>query len=223
MLHESMGLVLSLFPGVGLFDRVFEDAGFCVVRGPDRLWGGDVRRFHPPSGIWDGVIGGPPCQDFSTARRADDPPTGEGLELLREFARVVNEASPDWFVMENVPTVPDIAPLVPEYDVQRLHIEQARFVPVRRHRAFQVGMIERTVRAAQRLNGSHLLQVPRPPIIEPNESCVMASDRRPFEVLKQLQGCPRTFSCRASRMRGGGERLVMASRCRWGASSWRRW
>jgi hypothetical protein len=27
-------MVLSLFPGVGLLDRAFEDCGFCVVRGP---------------------------------------------------------------------------------------------------------------------------------------------------------------------------------------------
>jgi DNA (cytosine-5)-methyltransferase 1 len=60
-----MQLVLSLFPGIGLLDMAFELEGFCVVRGPDVLWGGDIRRFHPPSGKFDGVIGGPPCQAFS--------------------------------------------------------------------------------------------------------------------------------------------------------------
>jgi DNA (cytosine-5)-methyltransferase 1 len=29
------GLVLSLFPGIGLLDMAFEEEGFCVVRGPD--------------------------------------------------------------------------------------------------------------------------------------------------------------------------------------------
>lgn len=37
-------LVLSLFPGIGLLDMAFEQEGFCVVRGPDVLWGGDVRK-----------------------------------------------------------------------------------------------------------------------------------------------------------------------------------
>src|SRR6476659_2456796 len=70
--HESPGpwprgavsqpLVLSLFPGIGLLDMAFESEGFCVVRGPDLLWGGDVRSFHVPYGRFDGVIGGPPCQ-----------------------------------------------------------------------------------------------------------------------------------------------------------------
>jgi len=30
------GLVLSLFPGIGLLDRAFEEEGFTVVRGPDQ-------------------------------------------------------------------------------------------------------------------------------------------------------------------------------------------
>lgn len=67
-MRGSRGLVLSLFPGIGLLDMAFEEAGFCVVRGPDLLWGGDIRRFHPPAGRFDGVIGGPPCQAFSRLR-----------------------------------------------------------------------------------------------------------------------------------------------------------
>lgn len=62
-------LVLSLFPGIGMLDMAFEEAGFCVVRGPDLLWGGDVRQFGPPAGKFDGVIGGPPCQFASSMSR----------------------------------------------------------------------------------------------------------------------------------------------------------
>lgn len=53
-------VVLSLFPGIGLMDRGFEEEGFCVVRGPDILWGGDIRRFRVPAGLFDGINGGPP-------------------------------------------------------------------------------------------------------------------------------------------------------------------
>lgn len=60
-------VVLSLFPGIGLLDKAFEDAGFQVVRGPDLIWGGDVRRFHVNSNMFAGIIGGPPCQTHSTA------------------------------------------------------------------------------------------------------------------------------------------------------------
>lgn len=112
-------LVLSLFPGVGLLDMAFEQEGFCVVRGPDVLWGGDIRRFHPPSGKFDGVIGGPPCQAFSLFKRlvllrGNKPKFGN---LIPEFERCVVEAQPLWFLMENVPQAPSAE--VPGY---RTHV-----------------------------------------------------------------------------------------------------
>ena len=129
-------LVLSLFPGIDLFGRGFEEEGFCVVRGPDVLWGGDIRRFHPPGGRFDGVIGGSPCQDFSRARRT--PPTGAGLEMLAEFVRVVGEARPAWFLLENVTTVPTVA--VKGYRVQRLDLAARECgLAQRRRRHFQFG------------------------------------------------------------------------------------
>ena len=50
----------------------------------------------------DVVMGGPPCQGFSTARglRFVDHPKNH---LYKEFVRIVNELHPQWFVMENVP------------------------------------------------------------------------------------------------------------------------
>lgn len=103
-----MSLVLSLFPGIGLLDMAFELEGFTVVRGPDVLWGGDVRNFHPPAGKFDGVIGGPPCQSFSrlahmVRHNGYEPKFGN---LIPEFERVVAAANPTWFVMENVPDAP---------------------------------------------------------------------------------------------------------------------
>ena len=38
------GLVLSVFPGIDLLGRAFEEQEYCVVRGPDLLWGGVKRR-----------------------------------------------------------------------------------------------------------------------------------------------------------------------------------
>jgi DNA (cytosine-5)-methyltransferase 1 len=109
-------LVLSLFPGIGLLDRAFEEEGFTVVRGPDVLWGGDIRRFHPPAGKFDGVIGGPPCQAFSrlaymVRQNGREPKFGN---LIPEFERVVCRARPQWFLMENVPDAP--SPKVAGYD-----------------------------------------------------------------------------------------------------------
>src|SRR6476661_885323 len=96
-------LVLSLFPGIGLLDMAFEEAGFCVVRGPDLLWGGDVRRFHPPAGKFDGVIGGPPCQIFSRLRHLNPNAGKRHGNMIPEYERCASCALPRWFVMENVP------------------------------------------------------------------------------------------------------------------------
>lgn len=112
-------LVLSLFPGIGMLDMAFEEAGFCVVRGPDLLWGGDICGFHPPAGRFDGVIGGPPCQSHSPLvwlNRAQGV-APKHPDMTPEFSRVVGEACPGWFLMENSPFVP--TPVVPGFSVSR--------------------------------------------------------------------------------------------------------
>jgi len=101
-------LVLSLFPGIGLLDMAFEQEGFCVVRGPDVLWGGDLHSFHPPPDKFTGIIGGPPCQEFSQLRhiikaKGQQPRHGNLIPL---FESIVGEARPKWFLMENVPDAP---------------------------------------------------------------------------------------------------------------------
>jgi DNA (cytosine-5)-methyltransferase 1 len=92
-------LVLSLFPGIGLLDMAFEQEGFCVVRGPDVLWGGDIRNFHPPAGKFDGVIGGPPCKGESNLSHLNGTP---GYSMAAEFHRVANQTRCGWWVMEAV-------------------------------------------------------------------------------------------------------------------------
>ena len=100
-------LVLSLFPGIGLLDMAFEEAGFVVVRGPDLLWGGDVRNFHPPAGKFDGVIGGPPCKAFSPLVNINIAQGRAPAEnLIPEYERCVALAHPRWFLMENVSNAP---------------------------------------------------------------------------------------------------------------------
>lgn len=108
-MSPTNGLVLSIFPGMDLLGRAFEEAGYTVVRGPDPLWGGDIHTFAPPGGVFEGVIGGPPCQSFSPLRylqRAHGYEPRHG-NLIPEFERVVGEAQPSWWVMENVPNAPE--------------------------------------------------------------------------------------------------------------------
>jgi DNA (cytosine-5)-methyltransferase 1 len=103
----SRGLILTVFPGIGVLDLAFEQAGYSVVRGPDLLWGGDIKRFHVPPGVFRGVVGGPPCQCFSrlvSIIRHNGYKLGENL--VPEFERIVSEGEPEWFVMENVEGAP---------------------------------------------------------------------------------------------------------------------
>lgn len=134
-------LALSLFPGIGLLDMAFEQEGFCVVRGPDLLWGGDIRRFHPPAGRFDGVIGGPPCQRFSRLSNIVRAVHGEDSiaeDLIPEFVRVVSEARPAWFLMENVPEAPE--PLISGYaQTRRLHNNRDAGGVQNRERMFTFG------------------------------------------------------------------------------------
>ncbi len=135
-------LVLSLFPGIGMLDMAFEEFGFCVVRGPDVLWGGDVKRFHPPAERFNGVIGGPPCQGGSTLRHIVAHvygPDKVAENLIPEYERCVAEAQPDWFLMENVPAAP--APIVPGYEVHSFKLNNRWLGEVQeRKRVFSFGM-----------------------------------------------------------------------------------
>jgi len=175
----SEKLIISIFPGIGLLDMAFEAAGFCVLRGPDLLWGGDIRKFHPPPGHAWGVIGGPPCQDFSSLRRSE--PTGYGLEMLAEYTRVVTEADPEWWLMENVSRVPDVT--IPGYVTQRLDVNQAWFdCDVTRLRHIQFGS-----------KSGRLLNVTRRQVTGRLDGAALANDNRSFKELCCLQGLSEDF------------------------------
>jgi site-specific DNA-cytosine methylase len=115
-------LVLSIFPGADMLGMAFEQAGFCVVHGPDVIFGRDIREFHLPAGVFDGIIGGDPCQSHSTLARLV---RAKGYEpkfpdMTPEYRRLVEEAKPRWFLRENVPLAPDLAPV--GYGVSKLFL-----------------------------------------------------------------------------------------------------
>lgn len=180
--ESHIELILSLFPGAGILDAGFALAGFCVVRGPDILLGGHIETFTPPPGHFAGVIAGPPCQDFSRARRR--PPTGHGIRMLAEFARCVAAASPQWWLIENVPGVPDVA--IDTYTVQRFNILATEFgVDQRRNRCYQFGRRDGPPLTIARGIESHH-QAPAP--------AALAHDpRHSWRQLAHLQGLPAGF------------------------------
>jgi len=191
----KVSLVLSLFPGIGLLDMAFEREGFCIVRGPDLLWGGDIRQFHPPAGRFDGIIGGPPCQKFSTAARLR--PNFERQNLIPEFERCVSEAQPVWFLMENVRGAP--IPGVAGYIVDAILVNNRAFGEEQnRIRRFSFG-----TRDGRKLIIDNTLVIFDNPIYE---YCVTASDHtggnwensrrgkgRNWRKMARLQGLPDDF------------------------------
>jgi len=78
-------LVLSLFSGIGLLDQAFREKGFVVVSAGDLITGQDIRDFKGIKGKFDGIIGGSPCQDFSTLKRDRG---NYSLEMVYQFLRL---------------------------------------------------------------------------------------------------------------------------------------
>ena len=114
--------VLSLFSGAGGFSFGFANAGLRPIFGAEinqdacatyeqnvgsTCHNVDLSLAEPSffRGLLDGkepfaVIGGPPCQGFSTAgaRDANDPRN----RLIFNYLRIVAEVRPRWFIFENV-------------------------------------------------------------------------------------------------------------------------
>lgn len=123
--------VVDLFSGAGGFHIGFRNAGFNVVLSNDinpqvklthqhnykdipftdrnirELSGEEIKTLAGVNKI-DVLIGGPPCQGFSTIgnRVSSDPNKrynkDERNDLVFEFIRMVKELQPKYFVMENV-------------------------------------------------------------------------------------------------------------------------
>lgn len=114
--------VIDLFCGCGGLSKGFRQAGFDVLRGFDN-WPIAVETYNSnlPEGAeqldlsdvdttiasldsWmtraDGIIGGPPCQDFSSAGKRVE---GERADLTEKYAEIVVHYMPSFFLMENVP------------------------------------------------------------------------------------------------------------------------
>jgi DNA (cytosine-5)-methyltransferase 1 len=177
-------LVLSLFSGIDLLGRGFRQNGFCVVSAGDIILGQDIRDFTAIRGKFEGVIGGSPCQDFSIARRT--PSTGYGLEMLSEFQRVVIESEPKFFLLENVPNVPQIQ--IEGYQVQRFFLNANEVGSNQnRNRYFQFGTKDGLVIDVQRQS--------KPLKSQP---CATATEgtkgnRRTWESFCELQGITGNF------------------------------
>lgn len=203
-------LVLSLFPGADFLGIAFELEGFCVVSGPDVIFGRDVRRFHPPAGRFDGIIGGPPCKGESKLSALNGTPGS----LRHEFCRVVYEADPDWWLMEAVKVWDDLMHRESCYASQELDRERGNAVTCiceRRHGPVNVLVLNNRwlgeVQHRKRFFHTNLVLVPEMAALEHHDwkYAVLAGHgggvgtvyrgmaKYSLEDACELQGLPRTW------------------------------
>lgn len=115
--------VVDLFSGCGGLSLGFENAGFDVVAAYDNwqpaiavhkanfthpifnvnLSDENIAVKHISEYQPNMIIGGPPCQDFSSAGKRDEN-NGRG-DLTISYAKIISVLKPSWFVMENVSTI----------------------------------------------------------------------------------------------------------------------
>jgi len=110
---------VDLFSGCGGLSLGFKNAGFNIIAAFDnwdfavKVYGenfthpiykmdlssteciGFIKKINPEI-----IIGGPPCQDFSSAGKRDE--TSGRADLTLHFANIISAVGPQWFVMENV-------------------------------------------------------------------------------------------------------------------------
>lgn len=114
--------VIDLFCGCGGMSLGFQNAGFDILAGYDN-WAPAVKVYrknfrHPiyekdladksvhieiKNMSPDIIIGGPPCQDFSSAGHRDVT-LGRAI-LTNSYCDIITTVHPTYFVMENVPTI----------------------------------------------------------------------------------------------------------------------
>ena len=207
-----MQLILSLCSGIGLLDKAFKQAGFCVVSAGDIILGNhyDIRDFTGIKGRFDGIIGGTPCPDFSSLKR-DRPVLEEsyGFEMLMEFKRVVLECDPMWWLLENVSGVPNIE--IDGYSHQRIDINQSWYENVTRLRHIQFGhkdnkylQIERCVTDRSKKTVTDPSQINLSFVTDRSQkqSCALANDSRTFKELCKLQGLDNDFDLPSFNVKG---------------------
>ncbi len=160
--------VVDLFCGCGGLSLGFERAGFDVLAGYDN-WLAAINVYkenfkHPINKIDllnvkeasrhitaynpQMIIGGPPCQDFSSAGKRNED-NGRG-DLTPAYANIVATVRPEWFLMENVSTITKTKKLVEAksifknagYGLTQIVLDASLCnVPQKRKRFFLIGKL----------------------------------------------------------------------------------
>lgn len=159
--------VIDLFSGCGGMSLGFQQAGFPIIAAFDN-WLPAIKVYqdnfsHPVHCLDlstkdcisqlqrlspDMIIGGPPCQDFSSAGKRDEKLGRANLTV--SFANIVSKIRPQCFVMENVDRITKSKALIESLNIYRrsgygltTKVINASYcnVPQARKRFFMVGCL----------------------------------------------------------------------------------
>ena len=99
-----MGFEKAGFEVVAAFDNWKEACDIYAANFDHPIFQTDLSSLENlkilKEGETDMIIGGPPCQDFSSAGKRDE--TLGRADLTISYARIISEVKPEWFLMENV-------------------------------------------------------------------------------------------------------------------------
>lgn len=90
--------ILHLCADTGSDSKPYADNGYNVILVGSKI---GVENFHPPENV-HGIIANPVCTEFSIAPGFHKIGNYEqGLFLVKECLRIINECQPRWWMMEN--------------------------------------------------------------------------------------------------------------------------
>lgn len=96
-----MKRILHLCADTGSDSKPYRDAGYEVILIGSKI---GVENYHPDGEV-HGIIANPPCTEFSIARDGGKPRDPEaGFALVKECLRIIEEAKPNWYAIENPAT-----------------------------------------------------------------------------------------------------------------------
>jgi len=93
-----MKTIIHACADTGSDSKPWKDAGYNVILVGSAI---GVENYHPPKDVY-GIIANPVCTEFSTARsngKARNPE--EGMFLVEHCMRIIEEAKPHFWVIEN--------------------------------------------------------------------------------------------------------------------------
>lgn len=164
--------ILSLFDGISIAQQAFKELGFEVEyyaseidkqaisitqkNHPNTEQLGDVKEIDTSNGYLHYgkgklaetdiyfLIGGSPCQDLSIAKKNREGLSGKRSGLFWDYARILKDLKPKYFVLENVASMPKEArDTITEalWGIEPIMIDASLFSAQQRKRLFWIGKL----------------------------------------------------------------------------------